>query len=232
MNLRMRSSALLLCLNFGLVAAAQAAEPGWYLIGSGGESRASGLSQGQVDDNLVALFGSVGLDVLDSSSTLDDSDTGFSLAGGYQLNDHVAFEFAYVDLGSIDYRATSTVSDGVDQFAAEAVLGNSADGAVFSVLGILPIGERFAVYGRAGFSLLNADGTARITVDGESQRASQSSQKSDLMFGVGAEYSLTRHFAIRLAWDRYLDVGTEDVAGDFDADFFSLGVRMGIGWMR
>lgn len=232
MNPRMRSSALLLCLNFVLVATAQAAAPGWYLVGSGGESSASGLGQGQVDDNVVAIFNSVGLDVLDSSSTLDDSDTGFGFGGGYQVNDHLAFEFGYVDLGSIDYRASSTVSDGVDQFAAEAVLGNSTDGAVVSVLGILPLGERFSVYGRAGLSLLNADGTARITVDGQSQRASQSSQKSDLMFGVGAEYSLTRHFAIRLAWDRYLDVGTQDVVGDTDADFFSLGVRMGVGWFR
>jgi opacity protein-like surface antigen len=232
MNLMNRSSALLLCMNFGPVAAAEAAEHGWYLIGSGGESSASGLSQGQVDNNLGAIFSSVGLDVLDSNSTLDDSDTGFGLAGGYQHNDHLAFEFAYVDLGTIGYRATSTVSDGVDQFAAEAVLENSVDGAVFSALGILPIGEQFAVYGRAGVSLMTANGTARITVDGESQRDSQSSQMSDLMFGVGAEYSLTRHFAIRLAWDRYLDVGTQHVIGDADADFFSLGVRMGVGFIR
>jgi opacity protein-like surface antigen len=100
------------------------------------------------------------------------------------------------------------------------------------VLGILPIGERFSVFGRAGFSLLDVDGTAQITVDGVSERASQSSQTSDPVFGVGAEYSLTKHFTIRLAWDRYLDVGTNDVMGDTDADLFSLGVRMGVGWLR
>lgn len=232
MNPRMRSSALLLCLNFGLVAAAQAAEPGWYLVGFGGKTSASGLSQGQVDDNLVAIFNSVGLDVLDASSSLDDTDSGFGVAGGYQVNDHLAFEFAYVDLDMIDYRATATVSDGVDQFAADAALRNSIDGAVLSVLGILPIGERFSVYGRAGLTLVNAKGTARITVDGVSQRDSQSSQKSEPMFGVGAEYGLTRNVAIRLSWDRYLDVGTEDVVGDADADFFSLGVRVGVGWFR
>lgn len=232
MNLRMQSTALLLCLNFGLVAAAQSAEPGWYAVGFGGKTGAAGLGKGQVDDNLVAIFGSVGLDVLDTSSTLDDSDTGFGVAGGYQVNDHLAFEFAYVDLGSIRYRATSTVSDGVEQFAGEAVLDNSASGAVVSVLGILPIGERFSVYGRAGLSLMNADGAARITVDGESQRDSQSSQTSDPVIGIGAEYNLSRNFAIRLAWDRYLDVGTEDVVGDTDIDLFSLAVRMGVGWFR
>lgn len=232
MNPRMQTSALLLCLNFGLVASAQAAEHGWYVIGFGGESSASGLSQGQVDGNLEAIFESVGLDIVDATSTLDDSDTGFGIGGGYQANDHFAFEFAYVDLGSIGYRATGTVTDGVDQFAAEAALESTADGPVVSVMGILPIGERFSVYGRVGLSLLNATGTARIAVDGESARASQSSQKSDPMFGVGLEYDLTRHFAIRLAWDRYLDVATENVAGDTDADFYSIGVRMGVGWFN
>lgn len=232
MNFKMRSSALAMCLNFALVAAAQAAEPGWYVLGFGGESSASGLSQGQVDDNLAAIFDTVDLDVVNFSSELDDSDTGFGIGGGYQLNDNFAFEFAYVDLGSIGYRAGGTVTDGVDTLDAEAVLGSSADGPVVSVLGVLPIGERFSVFGRVGLALLNAKGTARITVDGEEGRASQSSQKSDPMFGVGVEYDLTKHFAIRLGWDRYLDVATENVAGDTDADLYSLGVRMGVGWFR
>jgi OmpA-OmpF porin, OOP family len=232
MNLRMRSSALLLCLGFGLFASAQAAEPGWYVVGFGGESSASGASQSQMDENLVAIFESGGLDVVDVTSTLDDSDTGFGLAGGYQLNDHFAVEFAYVKLGSVDYRASATVTDGVDEADADVGLENSAGGPVLSAIGILPIGERFSLFGRVGLSLLNAEGTARIALGGVSQRLSQSSQKSDPMFGVGVELSLSKHFAIRLAWDRYLDVGTENVAGDVDADLITLGVRMGVGWFR
>jgi len=232
MNPRMRSSGLLLCLGIGLVASAQAAELGWYGVGFGGESSASGISQNQVDENLVAIFESVGLDVVDLTATLDDSDTGFGLAGGYQLNDHFAVEFAYVDLGSVNYRASVTVSDGVDQADADVGLESSAQGPVLSALGILPIGERFSLFGRVGLSLLNAEGTARIALDGISQRASQSSQKSDPMLGVGAELSLSKHFAIRLAWDRYFDVGTENVTGDVDADLITLGMRIGFGWFR
>lgn len=232
MKLKLQSSALLLCLQFGLVATAQSAEPGWYLLGNGGQTSASGLGQGQVDDNLVAIYNSVGLDVLTASSTLDDSDTGFGLGGGIQVTDNFAFEFAYVNLGSIDYRSSGTVSDGVDTFAAEADFSNSADGAVLSVLGILPVGERFSVFGRAGLSLLSVEGKARITVDGISQRDSQSTQTSDPVLGIGAEYSVSDHFAVRLAWDRYLNVGTNDVMGDTDVDYFSLGVRMSVGWFR
>jgi OmpA-OmpF porin, OOP family len=232
MNLRMRPSALLSCLCFGFVASVQAAEPGWYGVGFGGESSASGLSQGQVDENLVDIFNSVGLDVVNATSTLDDSDTGYGLVVGYQLNDHFAFEFAYVDLGSVDYQATATVSDGVVQGDAELALESSAHGPVLAALGILPIGERFSVFGRVGLSLLNAEGTARIALEGISERASQSSQKSDPVLGVGAEFNLSKHFAIRLAWNRYFDVGTEDVIGDVDADLITLGMRMGFDWFR
>jgi opacity protein-like surface antigen len=232
MNLKMRPSALLMCLGLGLAASAHAEEPGWYLVGFGGESSASGVSQNQMDENLVAIFNSGGLDVVDLSSTIDDSDTGFGLAGGYQLNDHFAMELAYVDLGSVDYQATATVSDGVDEADADVGLENSAHGPVISAIGILPIGKRFSVFGRVGLSLLNAEGKARITLGGSTQRVGQSSQKTDPVFGLGAEFNMSKNFAIRVAWDRYLDIGTKDVAGDVDADLITLGVRMGLAWFR
>jgi OOP family OmpA-OmpF porin len=227
----MRSGALLLCLGFGLATSAQAAELGWYVIGFGGESSAS-TSQARMDENLVALFERQGLTVEDSTSTLDDSDTGFGVGGGYQLNDYFAFEFAYVDLGTIDYQADAVISDGTITSDADVTFESTADGPVVSVLAMYPFGERFSVFARAGISFLEAEGTARITVDGTTGAASQSGQKSDPMFGVGAEFSVTKHFAVRLGWDRYLDVGTADVAGDTDADVISLGLRFAMSWFR
>ena len=232
MNFTMRSSALLLCLGFGCATPSQAAELGWYVVGFGGEMSASGASENQATERLVAIFEANGVDVISATATVDDSDTGFGVAGGYQVNDHFAFEFAYVDLGSISYDLSARVSDGTDEADADVQLESSADGPVLSALGILPIGERFSVFGRVGFSLMNAKGTARITINDVTSRPSQSSQKSDLMYGAGAEYNLSKYFAIRLAWDRYMDVGTENVTGDLDADLFTLGFRMGVGWFR
>ncbi len=227
-----RSRALLLCAGLMLGSSAQASDLGWYVLGFGGQANTAGLSESQANDNLVALFESVGLDVVDVASTVDDSDTGFGLGGGYQLNDHFAFEFVYVDLGSAGYRSAVTVTDGVDQAAADVRLASTAHGPVVSALGILPIGERFSLFGRAGLSFMSAKGTARVAIEGDSEHASQSSQKVDPVFGVGAEFSMSRNFAIRVAWDRYLDVGTKDVAGDIDADLYTLGIRMGVGWFR
>lgn len=221
-----------LALGPGLASSAHAAEPGWYLLGFGGETSASGLSESKAEARLDSLFDAAGVDVVTTTTAIEDSDTGFGLAGGYQLNDHFAFEIAYVDVGAFGSRHTATITDGVDEGEADVEFESSADGVAVSVLGILPIGERFSVYGRVGLSFLSADGGARITVDGETQRPSQSSQKTDPVFGVGAEYSFGKYFGVRLGWDRYMDVGTEDVTGDIDADMFSLGFRMGVGWFN
>ena len=232
MAFKLGSSALVIGLTSGAATPAEAAEPGWYYLGFAGESSASGLSESQSEDNLVRFFQSGGLDVVDVTSNIDDSDTAYGLAGGYQFNDYIAVEFAYVDVGSFNNRATVTAMDGTTQIDAEVTFETSAIGPVVSMLGILPIGERFSLYGRAGLSLLNADGKARITIDGQDHRASQTSQKADPIFGVGAEFSFSKYWAVRLAWDRYVDVGTEDVSGDIDADVISLGIRMGGGWFR
>ena len=63
------------------------------------------------------------------------------------MNPNFAAELAYVDLGEMSYAANGTVTDGVDTFDAGLGLDQSASGPVFSLLGIVPIGERFSVFG-------------------------------------------------------------------------------------
>jgi OOP family OmpA-OmpF porin len=232
MDLKSTAAALAAALGLGVALPAGAGEPGWYFVAFGGPTTAQGMSLNRSDQNLNDIFARAGLDVVAIDSSLDDSDTGFGVAGGYQLNEHFAFEFSYLTLGSTNYHAIATVTDGTDTEDADVTLETKADGPVVSMLGILPIGERFSVYGRAGISFLTADGTARITIADNSQRASQSSQKTDPVFGVGAEYNFNKYFAVRLAWDRHLDVGTDDVSGKIDADLISIGFRVGSGWFR
>jgi opacity protein-like surface antigen len=124
------------------------------------------------------------------------------------------------------------VTDGTTQADADIDFETKATGPAVSVLGIWPIGEHFSVFGRLGLSFMNADGTARVSAEGQTQRASQSSQKTDALYGIGLEYGIGKYWGVRLGWDRYLDVGTEDVSGSIDADVITLGVRLSGGWFR
>src|SRR5688572_16937758 len=94
-----------LCAGLAVAGPASAAEEGWYIVGFAGEAGAQNINQGALDQNVLDAFGSVGLSVVDATSDLDDSDTGFGLAGGYQVNPYFAAELAYVDLGDISYQA-------------------------------------------------------------------------------------------------------------------------------
>lgn len=203
-------------LSAGLGLAASAHAEGWYVVAFGGEAVSDGLNQNRLDENLV----DVGFDL--QSSSLDDSDTGFGLAVGYQVNRNFAAELAYVDLGEVSYSATNGQASPGNQ---DVALDTSAAGPVLSLLGILPVSSRFDVYARAGLAVMNVDGEARIAEGDASERVSDSTTRSNAVFGVGGQYSFNNRFAVRLEWDRHFDVGSDDITGESDIDLFALGLR-------
>jgi len=219
------TGAMALCAGLAFGSAAQAAEEGWYVVAFGGEASTKNVDQGALDQNLIDFFGAGGLAIVDATSNLDDSDTGFGLAAGYQVNPYFATELAYVDLGEWDYAAEGTVTDGVSDYASTFGLSQSAAGPVFSVLGIVPIGERFSVFARLGLALMNVDADADLSIDGVADSARASTDRSNGVYGLGGEFNINRRFGVRLEWDRYADVGSEDLTGDTDIDLISLGLR-------
>jgi OOP family OmpA-OmpF porin len=225
-NWNVRLGAALLCVGCGLAATAQAAEEGWYVVGFGGQTSVDSASQGEIDQAVEAVFNSVGFTVVDATSSLDDSDTGFGLGVGYQVNTWFGAELYYVDLGSLSYNASGTVnSAGTGDVPATFAFENSAQGPVLSLLGFLPIGEHFAAYLRAGVAFMDVEYEENATIDGVPGSFSDSTQRSNGVYGIGGEYSFNRNFALRLEWDRYADVGSEEVTGEADVDLLSLALR-------
>lgn len=225
MRFAKRLGGLALAGGLGITCVAQAADDNWYVVAFGGETSGKNISQGTLDQQLIDTFAFVGLSVVDATSTLDDSDTGFGAAVGYQVNENFAAELSYVELGDIDYRASGTVTDGFSDMSSEFALGQSASGPVFSLLGIWPVGSRFSVFGRAGIALIDVDADIRLAIDDAEAADSASTQRSNLVYGVGAEYALGSRIGLRLEWDRYAEVGSEELTGDIDIDHVSLGVR-------
>lgn len=221
-----RMKSVLLCVGLGLAGPALAADDGWYAVGFAGESSASSIDQDALDASVIDAFNQFGFDVVEATSSVDDSDTGFGAAVGYQVSENFAAELAYVDLGSADYRASGTVTDGVTDYPASVDVSATARGPVFSFLGILPIGSRFSAYGRVGIALFKSEGTANVTIDDVSDGTSDSTQRSNGLYGVGGEFSVNNRFSVRLDWTRYAKVGSEDITGESDVDLISLGLRV------
>jgi OOP family OmpA-OmpF porin len=136
----------------------------------------------------------------------DDEDTSWKIFGGYQFNRNFALEVGYVDLGEV-------TANGLGVNASIEATGFELVG-----VGMLPLGNNFSLYGKIG--LYRADTKAEATAGAFSLREEESN--TDLTFGIGAQFDLSKQFAIRAEWQRYQDVGGGDI-GESDIDVISIG---------
>jgi OOP family OmpA-OmpF porin len=131
----------------------------------------------------------------------DDKDTAWKVFGGYQFNRYFAVEGGYTNLGEATASAPGvTVTDEATAFEVVAV-------------GMYPVIDRLSVYGKVGL------------FRGEIERSSNNpavdtgtNSQTDITFGVGLRYDITRQIAVRAEWQRYTDVGELT-----DIDVISIG---------
>ncbi len=166
-----------------------AQDEGWY----GGAN--VGRSAATIDD---ARINSSLLNRGFSSSTIvdDDRSTGFKVFGGYQLNKNFAIEGGYFDLGSFGYNANTV--------PAGTLSGNiKLKGLNLDLVGIVPLTEKFSVFGRAGLNYAQArdsfSGTGAVRVTNPNPRKNDTNYK----LGLGLQYALTESLDLRAEAERY-----------------------------
>ena len=145
---------------------------------------------------------------------LDEDDTGFKVFGGYRANKYLAFEGAIVALG--EFRSGNAFS--------QNRLSLEKDGLSLEFVGILPIGQRFELFGKAGFfvwevrvdDLCTPFGSGFVCVEDATL-----DDGTDATYGVGFQAHFTGGWNGRLEWQRFMDVGIDDV------DFLSVNVIYG-----
>lgn len=144
---------------------------------------------------------------------IDEVDAGFSATVGYRINRYLAAELSYTDFGeyeSID-RYTNSALD------VRYQLGVS--GPSVSVLGSVPLGERWELFLRGGVLFAEQEVSLKFS-SGSNER-----DFSDdvLMAGVGVQWSFAPRWAARLEYQ-----GTGDLKysnnGESSADQASLSV--------
>jgi len=151
---------------------------------------------------------------LDISCNKDEDDTGFKIFGGYQFNPNGAIEFGYVDLGKFK-------ASGKDSSLGNVSLDWEPSGFTFAVVGTLPIGQNFGLMGKVGIFFWDMDLHARASSLGS---GSDSDSGTDLTYGLGVKYDISKTFGVRAEWERFQDVGDSNTTGKSDIDLFSVGV--------
>ena len=194
---------------------ALAADSGWY-AGAGIGSANTDVDVSDYDRDLGALG-------YTTSSTIDDSDIGWKLFGGYEFDRNWSVEGTYVNLG--DVTSSTTVSAGpagwtpqdfVD--AAATVHPYSIDGIAATAKGTYPFGNGVAVFAKLGLFAWKAD--IEVHCVGCTPPASQPDDKSgfDWTAGLGASYDFAENYGVRAEWERF-------ATDRNDVDFFSASVQ-------
>ena len=138
----------------------------------------------------------------------DKKDTAFRILGGYQINRNFAAELGYHDLGKVTFSG-SGVSANIKANVWELV-----------GIGAYPFANQFSGYGKLGAYHGEAKLSASIAGLGS---GSLKETNTDLTFGLGVQYDVSRELGIRGEWQRYGKVGGGAI-GKSDIDVISVGV--------
>ena len=154
----------------------------WYVGGSLGSSDMD-------EDVAIGLI---------TSGSVDGTDRGFKVVGGYQFNPYFAFELGYVDLGTAEYAG--------DYFGTPVLNGRlDVDGVSIGVVGLLPLHPNFSLLGKIGLFGWYAE--ARDITGGFGFYGDRDG--SDLAYGVGLEFNVTPNFSLRAEWELFEVLDTD-----------------------
>jgi OmpA-OmpF porin, OOP family len=137
-------------------------------------------------------------------NSCNDTDTAWKLLGGYRFNRYFAVEASYVEWGEV----TASLNLGVPP-AREVAASQHSYG--LAAVGTLPVGERFELFGKAGF-LQNEQETRRVSPNPSTLQRDESA----FHYGLGAKYAVTNNWAVRGEWEK-----TEKL----DVEMLSIGLE-------
>lgn len=196
-----------------LLAAGPAAAQGsgWYIGGGPGATKA---------DFVLGDF--TGL--ASGAYTVDDNDVAPRVFGGYRVAPNWAVEFGFAALGSYKHRYDNGGSVAVYDYTASALTAALAAN--------LPLAGGVSVNGRAGVAFTATNLRLAVNNGTANPPACTSSwwyddcvsTKTNLFWGIGAQFMLNPRWGIRLDYDNYGEVGEQFETGRADVEQVSINV--------
>jgi len=147
--------------------------------------------------------------------SVDNKDTNWGLAAGYMFNDMFGVEVGYRDLGSVSASASGAITGtyyGTPYTAAGTLNASaSADGWMLGARLNIPMGDKFSAQARLGWYKWEAEGRASATgsltyggtVYAGNVQASGSTDGTDLYWGLGAKYNITKQLGVGLGYTKF-----------------------------
>lgn len=210
----LRVSAAVWCLS---AACASAAEPGFYVTASLGVGDEDPKTAGTNVGNSFGIF-----HVEPDQVAIDDGNLAWSVGLGYRINRYLAGELEYVDFGTTDVTEHYTIDDpGLPvPFPFPTVLNleysSHVTGPALSLLGTLPVGERFELFVRGGALFASRKYEAGFGAFDENFSSTV------WLAGAGATWSFANRWAIRAEYQQTGELSESFISGETSLKRMSL----------
>ena len=153
----------------------------------------------QATDNESGFYAGAGVgtfdvkidDVDDVTTTIDrydSDDTAYKVFGGWRMNPYLAFELAYVNLGSP-----------TDEILPDTRLTVETDGIAPYVVGTLPIGDWFEVFAKAGYYWYDVEARVNSPFGNTSDKSSD----DNFTWSAGMGVNIFEHVNVRLEYEQF-----------------------------
>lgn len=166
-----------------------------------------------------------GVPTQDLSIATDDTDLGYQAAFGYRFNRYVAAEFELVQFGELNTRAKANVDLG-DGFAPVTIdLNFHTGGPQLAVIGILPVGDKFEFFAKAGVLFASSEREFVVKIDGDtSSFGSVKGDSTNGVIGLGGSWNINQMYSIRAQYERIDGVGEKGRTLTEDLTIASIGL--------
>jgi opacity protein-like surface antigen len=175
------------------------------------------------DAAMQSAWAEVNGEVVEFQSEISDkTDIGYSFALGYQFNEYLTAEVAYLDMGTVHHQSIGVVTAGQSVYTSNTYMSAKTKGPMLSAIAVWPLGEAWAVDARAGMlfgstkvkTALYAD---QLFID----EISDSDNKNSVVLSAGINWAMSPGTAIRAGYQRM----DKAMIGDYDVSAWTLGLK-------
>jgi len=154
------------------------------------------------------------------TSGVTNGSTAWQVFAGYRFNRHFAFEMSYNYISDMGF---TTYVPSLSAIGAGDWSGYDVDGVLVASL---PIGERFAVFGKAGAAFYDVQLEAMPTTGSVTYKFVGEATGWSPALGVGASFTFAEGWAVRAEWDMLFNVGNSNTTGRSDLSRWLVGVML------
>lgn len=198
---------------------------GPYAGGIIGYSDYSG-DQSENEQNLVDILVNTGNPYENLSSGTENTDIGYQALFGYRFLRFFSAELGLAQFGELKSTARADMDfDGSGFVPASVSFTFAAGGPMISGLGILPLGEKFEIFGRLGYLFTSSERELSSRVDGQSGTfGSAKGDSQDVVYGVGFSWHINQVYSIRAEFQQLDQLGQENRTGAEDVSVIGAGL--------